>query len=113
MTNSNRLCQVWLLFVKLVDEGVLKYVDAANNWIRFYDNYKEVAKSIRKGKTRRKEKEAEKDEELYKSFDFIAEEIELIELLKEIDRSINETKFLKNAKGMKEKLSLLYNGFNQ
>ncbi len=77
-------------------------IDAANNWIRFYDTYKEVEKSIRKGKTRREQKEAEKDEELYKSFDFIAEEIELIELLKEIDGSIKGTKFLENAKGVKE-----------
>jgi len=61
---------------KKTEETVI--IDAANNWIRFYDNYKEVAKSIRKGKTRRKEKEAENDEELYKSFDFITEEIELI-----------------------------------
>ncbi len=85
---------------KKTEETVI--IDAANNWIRFYDNYKEVAKSIRKGKIRRKEKEAEKDEELYKSFDFIAEEIELIELLKEIDSSIKGTKFLENAKGIKE-----------
>lgn len=77
-------------------------IDAANNWIRFYDTYKEVERSIRRGKTRRKEKQAEKDEELYKSFDFIAEEIELIELLKEIDGSIKGTKFLENAKGIKE-----------
>lgn len=85
---------------KKTEETVI--IDAANNWIRFYDNYKEVAKSIRKGKTRRKEKEAENDEELYKSFDFITEEIELIELLKEIDGSIKGTKFLENAKGIKD-----------
>ena len=77
-------------------------IDAANNWIRFYDAYKEVEKSIRKGKTRREEKEAEKDEELYKSFDFIAEEVELIELLRELDYSLKGTRYLKNAKGIKE-----------